>query len=252
MQTQKTILCHGLNQAMPERVRIGAMRDLVKAAKQFANSSHQRITANRNPASQGIEVHLRSVVQIVSSVTTDEETIAAAWLHDLVEDTSVTLDDLEREFGRSVAETVSELSVVTRNRRQNPAARLEALKRHFATISSRAKTIKLADLLDTCRDLHRNDPGAFRHTSPKPMHCCQSFPKALRVFSSDSSVTSKSTPGLPPRTRLPQSRRNPGISSSQSLPCRSGSLPAASPPRTSPIRCVRSTSTVLLKGFFTT
>jgi hypothetical protein len=142
-------------------VRIGAMRDLVKAAKQFANSSHQRITASRNPASQGIEVHLRSVAQIVSSVTPDEETIAAAWLHDLVEDTSVTLDDLEREFGRSVAETVSELSVVTRNRRHNPAARLEALKRHFATISSRAKTIKLADLLDTCRDLHRNDPGAF-------------------------------------------------------------------------------------------
>jgi hypothetical protein len=137
------------------------MRDLVKAAKQFANSSHQRITASRNPASQSNEVHLRSVAQIVSSVTTDEETIAAAWLHDLVEDTPVTMDDLEREFGRSVAETVSELSVVTRNRRHHRAAGLEALKKHFSAVSSRAKTIKLADLIDTCRDLHRNDPRAF-------------------------------------------------------------------------------------------
>jgi hypothetical protein len=137
------------------------MRDLVKAAKQFANLSHQRITTSRNPALQSSEVHLRSVAQIVSSVTTDQETIAAAWLHDLVEDTAVTLDDLERAFGRSLAETVSELSVARRNGRRNPAGRLEALKRHFAPISPRAKTVKLADLIDTGRDLHRNDPGAL-------------------------------------------------------------------------------------------
>jgi len=47
------------------------MKDLVKAVRQFAGGSHQRITVNRNPGSQSVEVHLRSVAQIVSSVTKD-------------------------------------------------------------------------------------------------------------------------------------------------------------------------------------
>ena len=66
----------------------------------FANCSHQRIAAQQNPAWQSIEVHLKSGAEIVSSVSSDEETIAAAWLHEIVEDTAATIGDIERQYSR--------------------------------------------------------------------------------------------------------------------------------------------------------
>src|SRR5215469_3705062 len=74
-----------------------ALGDLVKSAKVFANQGHDRISAGRNPALQNFAAHLKSVAQIVSTVTQDEETIAAAWLHDIVEDTDLTIGDIERK-----------------------------------------------------------------------------------------------------------------------------------------------------------
>jgi hypothetical protein len=135
--------------------------DLVKAAKLFANGSHQRITAHRNPALQSFEMHLKSVAQIVSSVSHDEETIAAAWLHDIVEDTGVTIGDVERMFGSKVAGLVGELALVSQPTRGNRAARFALEKEQFANASAAAKTVKLADLIDTSRDLCKNDPASL-------------------------------------------------------------------------------------------
>ena len=138
------------------------MSELIKAARTFANGSHQRIETLRNPELQSNEVHLKSVAQIVSSVTQDEEIIAAAWLHDVVEDTPATFGDVERQFGVRVAKLVDELTVASYLVRGNRAARFDEEKEHFANVSAAAKTIKLADLIDTCRDLHKNDPTAFK------------------------------------------------------------------------------------------
>src|SRR3974390_2364904 len=100
------------------------MKDLIKAARMFANGSHQRINTIRNPALQASESHLKSVAQIVSSVSHTEEMVAAAWLHDIVEDTGATIGDVERKFGIGVAALVDELTVVNYMARGNPAARL--------------------------------------------------------------------------------------------------------------------------------
>jgi hypothetical protein len=138
-----------------------AMSELIKAAKLFSNSGHQRITIQRNPALQSPEAHLKSVAQIVSSVSEDDEMIAAAWLHDIVEDTEVTIDDLERQFGVRVAKLVHELTVVCHPARRHSAASFALTKQHFAKVSDAAKTVKLADLIDTCRDLYKNDWALF-------------------------------------------------------------------------------------------
>lgn len=135
-----------------------AVRDLVKSARLFANESHERFSAGRNPALQNFSSHLKSVAQIVSTVTQDEETIAAAWLHDIVEDTAVTLCDLERRFGAGVAKLVGELTVPSHAGYRNHVTRIAHARKHFALASGAAKTVKLADLIDTCRDLHRNNP----------------------------------------------------------------------------------------------
>lgn len=50
------------------------------------------------------------MAELVGSVTDDPEVIAAAWLHDRVEDTPATFGGLEREFGRAVRDLGFELT----------------------------------------------------------------------------------------------------------------------------------------------
>jgi (p)ppGpp synthase/HD superfamily hydrolase len=54
------------------------------------------------------EAHLVQTAKIVSLVTSDEEVIAAAYLHDVLEDTKTTYEGLKREFGVRVAGLVLE------------------------------------------------------------------------------------------------------------------------------------------------
>jgi hypothetical protein len=82
-----------------ETRRRGGMSDLVHRAMRFAKETHQRIDQRRKYSNQPYAVHLEQVAKITASVTDDKEMIAAAWLHDVVEDTPATLDDIEHEFG---------------------------------------------------------------------------------------------------------------------------------------------------------
>ena len=82
------------------------MSDLVDRARVYATEAHQRINHRRKYNDEPYHVHLSAVAKLVASVTDDQEVIAAAWLHDTVEDTQATLEDIEEEFGMPVAELV--------------------------------------------------------------------------------------------------------------------------------------------------
>jgi hypothetical protein len=131
--------------------------DLVRRAKEFAVQAHTRIVHLRKYTSAPYAVHLEHVALLVAAATDDPVTLAAAWLHDVVEDTPTTLEDLEREFGRPVAELVESLTDVSRPADGNRAARKGKDLQHLAQASPTAKTIKLADLVDNCRDICRHD-----------------------------------------------------------------------------------------------
>jgi soluble cytochrome b562 len=135
------------------------MSDLVDRARIYATEAHQRINQRRKYNSEPYHVHLHAVAKLVASVTDDTEMIAAAWLHDTVEDTQATLDDIEAAFGVTVAELVEELTDVSRPGDGNRAVRKAIDRRHLAQASARAKTVKLADLIDNCKDITRHDPG---------------------------------------------------------------------------------------------
>ncbi len=138
------------------------MSDLAERAKNYASQAHERIDHRRKYSGQPYLVHLDAVAKMVASVTDDEEMIAAAWLHDTVEDTPATLEDIEKEFNRAVAELVEELTDISRPGDGNRAVRKEIDRRHIAQASVRAKTIKLCDLIDNCRDITRHDPRFAR------------------------------------------------------------------------------------------
>lgn len=132
--------------------------DLVARARDFAVATHRRIDHVRKYSGQPYDVHLRAVAEIVAEVSDDAETIAAAWLHDAVEDTPATLGDIERELGAGVARLVEELTDVSKPGDGNRARRKELDRLHLAGASPRAKTVKLADLIDNAVDITHHDP----------------------------------------------------------------------------------------------
>jgi hypothetical protein len=138
------------------------MPDLIKRARQFATQAHRGIDHRRKYTREPYEVHLKAVADLVAQVSSDPEMIAAAWLHDVVEDTPTTIEEVEREFGPQVAALVADLTDVSRPGDGHRAARKEIDRRHTAAASPRAKTIKIADILHNVRSICRFDPQFAR------------------------------------------------------------------------------------------
>ena len=138
------------------------MNDLIARARAFATEAHERIDQRRKYTNQPYQEHLKAVAELVAEVTDDVEMVAAAWLHDTVEDTPATFGDLERAFGRGVRELVADLTDVSRPSDGNRAVRKAIDRNHAAQGSPRAKTVKLADLIDNCRDICRHDANFGR------------------------------------------------------------------------------------------
>lgn len=135
------------------------MSDNINKAKKYAEQAHESVEQRRKYTNEPYIVHPAAVAKLVSAVTKDEAMICAAWLHDVVEDTKVTHADIEEVFGQDVAELVSDLTDVSTpsdgNRKQRKRLDLE----HTKTASARAKTVKLADLIDNSRSIIKYDPS---------------------------------------------------------------------------------------------
>jgi guanosine-3',5'-bis(diphosphate) 3'-pyrophosphohydrolase len=98
--------------------------------------------------------HVIDVVRLlVDHGVRDYATLAAAALHDTVEDTDTTFEELEHHFGREVRDLVSEM---TDDKRLPKAERKRLQVEHAAGVSPRAALIKLADKIANANDVgHR-------------------------------------------------------------------------------------------------
>jgi len=86
--------------------------------------------------------------------------ICAALLHDTIEDTQVTYEDIrDVGFGHPIANLVRELTDVSKPEDGNRAYRKMLDRHHLANISSRGQTVKLADLIHNTVSICRYDPG---------------------------------------------------------------------------------------------
>ena len=143
------------------------MKEIKKLARVFATQAHKRIDHRRKYSNQPYDVHLKAVADIVESVTDDPEMIAAAWLHDTIEDTPATFYDIEKSFGGNIARLVSELTDVSRPGDGNRATRKVIDRAHLSRGSSKAKTVKLADIIDNCQDICKHDQRFARTFLPE-------------------------------------------------------------------------------------
>lgn len=98
-------------------------------------------------------VHPVAVAGIVMSVTNDSNMISAAILHDVVEDTHVSIKDIGAQFNTIITGLVSALTDVSQPNDGNRATRKHMDLQHTAMASPDAKTIKLADLIDNTKSI---------------------------------------------------------------------------------------------------
>lgn len=139
------------------------MRDsLEDQARRYATQAHAAAGQRRKYTDEPYIVHPAAVAELVRSVTDDEAMLAAAWLHDTVEDTPSTLQDIESHFGPRVAELVDMLTDSAQPQAKNRATRKLAHFRHTAQASPEAQTIKLADIIDNTRAIVQFDPHFAR------------------------------------------------------------------------------------------
>jgi myo-inositol-1(or 4)-monophosphatase len=104
-------------------------------------------------------VHPLEAVEIVATMTADQELLAAAALHDTVEDTDVTVEQLRAEFGDRIASLVaseSDIVVEGASEEQSWHARKQAAIDRLARASHDAKMVALGDKLSNMRAIARD------------------------------------------------------------------------------------------------
>ena len=135
---------------------------LEEHARRYATQAHADAGQRRKYTDEPYIVHPAAVAELVRSVSDDDALLAAAWLHDTVEDTPTTLADIDTLFGARVASLVEMLTASAPASAKNRAARKLAHFRHTASASPEAQTIKLADIIDNTRAIVRFDPHFAR------------------------------------------------------------------------------------------
>lgn len=137
----------------------------------FAINAH----ANTERRGKGFPyiIHCMEAVEIVATMTSDREMLAAAALHDVVEDTPTTVEDIRREFGDRVANLVeaeSEKRVEGASPEDTWHARKEAAMRHLANAPLEVKIVAMGDKLSNLRGIARDFSKEGNHAWDK-FHC---------------------------------------------------------------------------------
>ncbi len=131
---------------------------LVDAAYLFANNAHG--DQKRKYTGEPYITHPVAVAQLVANITDDCNLICAALLHDVIEDTDVTYDELmklEHGFGFPIVDLVMDLTDVSHAGDGNRATRKKIDREHTEQAAVGAKTVKLADLIHNSVSILEHD-----------------------------------------------------------------------------------------------
>ena len=131
---------------------------LIDKAVEYANAKHKY--QKRKDGSPYI-IHPLAVAEVVAEIGLDMDTILAALLHDCIEDTDASHEEIEKLFGTTVAELVEGVTKLTRaDFSSKEQAQMENLRKMFMAMSKdiRVVLIKIADRLHNMRTMQYQTP----------------------------------------------------------------------------------------------
>ena len=146
-------MCAAILKRMP-----GADMDLIDRAVEYARNKHK--DQKRKDGSPYV-IHPLAVAEIVSEMGLDTDAILGALLHDCIEDTDSTFDEIALLFGETVAELVDGVTKLTRaDFSTKEEAQMENLRKMFMAMSKdiRVVLIKIADRLHNMRTMQYQTP----------------------------------------------------------------------------------------------
>ena len=147
----------GLQEAL-RKYAPGTDMELIDQAVEYANAKHKY--QKRKDGSPYI-IHPLAVAQIVTEMGLDSDAVLGALLHDCIEDTDASHEEIARLFGDTVAELVEGVTKLTRaNFSTSEQAQMENLRKMFMAMSKdiRVVLIKIADRLHNMRTMQYQSP----------------------------------------------------------------------------------------------
>ena len=147
-------MCATIRKRMP-----GTDMELVRQAVDYARNKHK--DQKRKDGSPYI-IHPLAVAEVVVEMGLDIDAVLGALLHDCIEDTDASYEEIARLFGESVAELVEGVTKLTRaNFSSTEQAQMENLRKMFMAMSKdiRVVLIKIADRLHNMRTMQYQTPA---------------------------------------------------------------------------------------------
>ena len=142
-----------------QRYAPNADMDLIERAYRYADGKHKD---QLRKSGEPYIIHPLAVAEIVAEIGLDSDAIAAALLHDCLEDTDASFEEISRLFGETIAELVEGVTKLTRVQYSTmEEQQMENLRKMFMAMSKdiRVILIKIADRLHNTRTLQYQSPA---------------------------------------------------------------------------------------------
>ena len=155
--------------------------DRIRRAYELANAAHASQTRSTG---EPYITHSLQVAQTLADLYLDEETIIAAFLHDVPEDTTVPLETIQKEFGDPVAKLVDGVTKLSGLRLGLEQTHAESLRKMFMAMAEdiRVVLIKLADRLHNMQTLYGLPPEKQRRIAHETMEIFAPLANRLGMY----------------------------------------------------------------------
>lgn len=132
---------------------------MIERCALISYTAHCAINQRRKYTNDIYFVHPECVANRLNLLEMPQHVVGAAYLHDVLEDTKLTYEDLTKLVGDEVANLVLEVTDISKPSDGNRAIRKAIDREHIAKASYYGKCIKLADLIDNSETIIQHDPN---------------------------------------------------------------------------------------------
>ena len=156
----------GLSESLIDKVKLYDKSKFVKLIPKAINLIQEAHKDQKRDSGEPFFTHPLAVAEILSELKLDSVTIIAGLLHDIVEDTHITLENLQQEFAPEIADLVDGVTKLTQiEDKSDSVIQAENFRKLIVAVSKdiRVLLIKLADRMHNMRTLHHITSTTKRH-----------------------------------------------------------------------------------------